>query len=140
MKTSLDDDGPPSLISLGVDDSDSALEPLGVRGRLERMLDAAWVQDSAGMATDRLAVRSRDWLDLADEVTQDTLLVYGSRDVLASAKDAAWFARHVARARLMTVPDAGHLVVIDAWADIVDWACRGDEATEQGVADPQLRQ
>jgi pimeloyl-ACP methyl ester carboxylesterase len=139
MKASLDDDGPPSLISLGVDDSDPALEPLGVRGRLERMLDAAWVQESAGLATDRLAVRSRDWLDRGDEVTQKTLLVYGARDVLASAKDAAWFERHIASAHLITVPGAGHLVVIDAWADIVDWVCRGDEATDQGVKDPQLR-
>ena len=105
LKSSLDDDGRPGLPSLAVAESDPALTSLGVRGRLERMLDSAWAQDAAGIATDRLAVRGRDWLGAPRQVSQRTMLVYGTSDVLATQKDANWYERSIRRARRLTIWD-----------------------------------
>jgi pimeloyl-ACP methyl ester carboxylesterase len=119
LRATLDDDGHPTLIQLGIDDADPDLKPLGVRGRLDRMLDAGWTQGSAGMATDRLAVRGSGWLVAAGLVQHPTLLVYGAQDTVASAKDADWFERHVRRSSRVTVPEAGRLVLLRAWPDIL---------------------
>ena len=139
LKDSLDEGGRPTLLALGVDDGDPALAPLGVRGRLDRMLESAWSRESAGMATDRLAVRSQTWVELVGKLAPETLLVYGDRDGVASARDAIWFERHISDARRITVPGAGHLVVIDAWADILQWVDSKERPVQQGEADPQLR-
>jgi pimeloyl-ACP methyl ester carboxylesterase len=119
LRASLDDDGHPTLIHLGIDDRDPDLTPLGVRGRLDRMLDAGWSQGAAGMATDRIAVRDRRWLDTASAVQQRTLLVYGAQDVVATTRDADWFEHRLRRSTRLTVPDAGHLVLFRAWASIL---------------------
>jgi pimeloyl-ACP methyl ester carboxylesterase len=126
LRATLDDDGHPALIHLGVDDGDPDLEPLGVRGRLDRMLDAGWAQGSAGMATDRIAVRERGWLDAVGSVQQETLLVYGAEDQVATTRDAVWFERHIRRPSRVTVPDAGRLVLFRAWSDILAFV-RSDE-------------
>jgi pimeloyl-ACP methyl ester carboxylesterase len=121
LRATLDDDGQPTLIHLGIDDADPDLQPLGVRGRLERMLDAGWAQGSAGMATDRLAVRESGWLDAAGSVQQETLLVYGANDQIATSRDADWFEHHLRRSSRVTVPDAGRLVLLRAWPNILSF-------------------
>jgi len=138
LKSSLDDDGRPELVNLGVDDGDPALEPLGVRGRVDRMLDASWSQQSAGIATDRLAVRNCAWLDTSKRVTQRTLLVYGESDVLGTPRDAAWYRRSIHCAEQLIFSGAGHLVLLTAWAQILQWVSN-DHAAQRGMEDAQIR-
>jgi len=129
LRASLKDDGAPSLLQLGIDDADPALATLGVRGQLDRSLEAGWTQDAAGVAFDRLAVRDHDWLAVADHVDVSTLLVYGAEDVLAEEKDARWFEHHIRDSALVTAPDAGHLVLLPEWARILDFVSERAEPT-----------
>jgi pimeloyl-ACP methyl ester carboxylesterase len=73
------------------------------------------------MATDRLAVRESGWLDAAGSVQQETLLVYGADDQVATSRDADWFEHHLRRSSRVTVPDAGRLVLLRAWPNILSF-------------------
>ena len=121
LENSLDDDGHPTLVTLGIDTGDPALEPLGVRGRVERMLDAGWAQRSSGMASDRLAVRETTWPDTTSSVVQDSLLIYGDDDALATKKDADWYAGKLHRRELIHSANSGHLVLLTEWRRVLEF-------------------
>jgi pimeloyl-ACP methyl ester carboxylesterase len=109
-----------SLATLGIDPDDPALAVPGLRSRLQTMLTASTVQGTIGIATDLIAARDRSWADALGRITAPTLLVYGGRDGVADQNDGRWFRRRIGPARLVSVPDAGHLVLASAWTRILD--------------------
>jgi pimeloyl-ACP methyl ester carboxylesterase len=109
-----------SLAALGIDPSDPALVVPGLRSRLQNMLTASTVQGTIGIATDLIAARDRSWAEALGRITAPTLLVYGGRDGVADQNDGRWFRRRIRPARLVSVPEAGHLVVVSAWRRILD--------------------
>ncbi|HEX4443632.1 MAG TPA: alpha/beta fold hydrolase [Galbitalea sp.] len=124
LRASIRDDGPPSLFSLGVDGADPALAPLGVRGRLERMLENAWMQDGHGIAADRLAVRTDKWADVVGRLDVPALLLYGCQDAVASESDAKWYAKRFHDPVIMSVPDEGHLVLLTHWHQVLEFVTK----------------
>ncbi|MEF2977563.1 alpha/beta hydrolase [Subtercola sp. YIM 133946] len=91
----------------------------GLRGRIERMLGDSSRQGAAGIATDLLAFRDRSWaLDLP-AITADTLLVYGTDDPLASARDGNWYRRRISGSRVHEAKGADASVYISEWPRIL---------------------
>jgi pimeloyl-ACP methyl ester carboxylesterase len=121
---SIREDGPPSLTSLGIDDADPALAPLGVRGRLERMLENAWAQDAKGIAADRVSVRTDDWADAVGRLDVSALLMYGRQDAVASESDAKWYAERFHDPVTMNMPDEGHLVLLTHWQQVMEFVAK----------------
>lgn len=128
LKASLDDDGHPSLLTIGIDGDDPDLAPLGMRGRVERMIDAGWMQQSSGIASDRLAVRANDWVDAVSAASGETLLVYGARDDLATSKDADWFEHRLGHSTRVEAVGSGHLVIATEWPRITSFVAADEKA------------
>jgi pimeloyl-ACP methyl ester carboxylesterase len=128
-----------SLATLGIDPDDPALAVPGLRSRLQTMLAASTVQGTSGIATDLIAARDRSWADALGRITAPTLLVYGGRDAVADQNDGRWFRRRIGHSRLVSVPDAGHLVLVSAWKRILDHVAPNHgglpESARMGVAD-----
>jgi pimeloyl-ACP methyl ester carboxylesterase len=106
---------------LGVTDVDAhALERPGVESRLKHMLDRAYEQGTIGVADDILSYAGDDWgFDLQD-VEAQVLLVYGAADRTVPSAHGRWYRRHLPHAHLTVAPRAGHLVVVDAWRQILE--------------------
>ncbi len=48
-----------------------------------------------------------------------TTLVYGGADAIAGPLHGEWYAARIPRAKLLMVPESGHLVALTAWASII---------------------
>ncbi len=66
----------------------------------------------------------RPWGFDPTEVGAPVLLVHGGADRLVPAAHARWLAGRLPNAELRVVPDAGHISVLAAAADAVDWLLR----------------
>lgn len=119
LRSSLDAAATSSVAALGIDEADPALVPLGVRGRIERMLEEGWSNNAAGVASDRMAVRDDGWAKRIGEIRARTELVYGDEDPVASGADARWYAKAVPGSVVRAVPGAGHAVIVSEWANIL---------------------
>lgn len=108
----------PQLV--GASSADHAvLQQPGVRGRVERMLQAAYVQGPVGAADDILSYASDDWGFDLRAVRARTLLVYGSHDQVVPPSHGRWYRHRIHGAKLRVVPHVGHLVVVGAWSDVL---------------------
>lgn len=106
--------------ALGIADDDSALSSIqGLTLRLDRTVQEASTQGSVGVATDLIALADDSWAAELSKVTEQTLIVRGELDPVTDADDAKWFARRLAGSEVVTVPDAGHLVIASAWERIL---------------------
>lgn len=110
-----------ALSVLGVGRGDETLRRPGLSERLERMLEEAARGGLAGLALDHRAVRRADWARIVGEVRAQVLVIRGELDPRLSAKDDAWFRRHVARVQVETVVNAGPLSIVTDWARILDF-------------------
>lgn len=112
---------PRSIDELAAGEADLAVleERRGLRGRLERMVEAAYTQGTVGLADDLLSYAGDDWGFDLRRVRARTLLVYGGEDPLVPAAHGRWYRRHLPHARLQVVPRAGHLVLVNAWERIL---------------------
>lgn len=103
---------------LGPGEADGAIfaRP-GVRDRVRVMLEQAFAQGAAGMATDIVADQVGGWgFDLA-EVRVPVACFYGDGDEIIPVTHGEFYARTLPDARLTVVPGAGHLVPVVAWAE-----------------------
>jgi pimeloyl-ACP methyl ester carboxylesterase len=114
-------DEPVPLDQLGISGADAgALSRPGVQDRLELMMRDAFRQGTIGVVTDILSYTARPWgFDLGD-VQAETLLVYGGSDALVDRAHAAWYRAHLPHTDVQIVPDVGHLVVVPAWASVLE--------------------
>lgn len=105
-----------ALSLLGVSQADDAvLSQAGVREQLILMLEAAFTQGAAGLASDLAGYTLQPWGFEAHAVQAKTLLLYGSRDPVAGPKHGKWWQKNLPRARLEVVPDAGHVLIVAMW-------------------------
>lgn len=98
---------------------DAALGEHGVRARLAEMLRAAFAQGANGLAADIAGYCLQPWGFEPEDVMAETLLLYGSRDLLAGPRHGRWWHSRLPNARLEVVPNAGHLLVIPMWARVL---------------------
>jgi pimeloyl-ACP methyl ester carboxylesterase len=115
---------PPAEVRLdlvGVSSADaSTLERPGVRDRLLRMLDAAFAQGTAGVVADLAGYTLQPWGFSPEQVRAEVLLCYGAGDPLVPPPHAEWWRGRLPSARLEVVADVGHLVVVPAWARVLE--------------------
>lgn len=111
----------PDPALLGATEADAA--PLALPGALSRvqhMLAEAYRQGTVGIADDILSYATDDWgFDLA-AVEAPVLLVYGGADGLVPSAHGRWYRGQLRHAELSVVPDAGHLVIISAWQEVLE--------------------
>jgi pimeloyl-ACP methyl ester carboxylesterase len=121
LTASLEEEGLPTLEALGVDIDDADAHGLGTAGRLQHMIDAAWLQGAAGVASDRSAVANETWLGGFDQLKSPALLLYASDDPVAGLSDAKWYARHLPNGTVTETCSAGRLAIISEWGRILQW-------------------
>jgi pimeloyl-ACP methyl ester carboxylesterase len=105
-------------LAAGADDV-TALAVPGARERLRGMVDDAFAQGAVGLASDVAGQMLRPWGFEPEEVAAKTLLLYGSRDVVAPPQHGRWWQRRLPHARLETCPDAGHLLALTMWQRVL---------------------
>jgi pimeloyl-ACP methyl ester carboxylesterase len=88
----------------------------GVRARLGELLQTAFAQGARGLAADIAGYCLQPWGFEPRQVRAKTLLLYGSRDVLADPRHGRWWQAELPEAHLEVVPGEGHLVVVPTWA------------------------
>jgi pimeloyl-ACP methyl ester carboxylesterase len=121
-----DPDSPEALWLLGAGAADEpALQADGVRARLGEMLRSAFVQGARGLAADIAGFCLHPWGFEPDGVRAKTLLLYGSRDPLASPEHGRWWQSRLPDARLEVVPEAGHLLIVPTWARVLSHLAPG---------------
>jgi pimeloyl-ACP methyl ester carboxylesterase len=133
LTASLDEEGRPSLESLGIDIDDADAHGLGTAGRLEHMIDAAWLQGSAGIASDRSAAANDAWMSGLDDIRCPALLLYSDDDEVASLSDAKWYARRLPTGSEIETCSAGRLAIIAEWTRILDWIEAHSPALARGT-------
>lgn len=110
----------PDLGLIGASKADtSVLQRPGARGRVERMLLDAYAQGPVGAADDILSYASDDWGFDLREVRARTLLVYGADDAVVVPAHGKWYRHRIHGAKLRVVRDVGHLVMMEAWRDVL---------------------
>ncbi|MGI5865597.1 MAG: alpha/beta fold hydrolase [Myxococcales bacterium] len=95
----------------------------GVEESLTAMMSEGLRQGAAGMAFDVVAGSRGDRLRLA-EVRSPVHLWYGAADVIGT-EHGRWFAERLSGADLTVVPDAGHLLPLLQWRQILEAALGG---------------
>jgi pimeloyl-ACP methyl ester carboxylesterase len=71
----------------------------------------------------------RPWGFPAAQVRARTLLVHGTADRIAPLAHSEWLAKHCAAAELRTLPEAGHISVLDGAPAALDWLANVTGAT-----------
>ncbi|MDQ1530457.1 MAG: hypothetical protein QOE37_562 [Microbacteriaceae bacterium] len=92
---------------------------LGLRNRLDRMLDEAFRQGKAGIEADRYLMADAAWSRNLRSIRADTALFYGARDPGADETDARWFQHRIHGARISLAEDSGPLVIATQWEAIL---------------------
>jgi pimeloyl-ACP methyl ester carboxylesterase len=118
LAESLDDDPEPSIRSLGIGYEDSALDTWGLENRIQNMLDTSMAQGAMGAASDRIAVRDTAWADELGRISCECVLSCGDADAVAGPRDAHWYARRLATARVAQLA-GGHAAIAPTWATVL---------------------
>ncbi|RKR73294.1 alpha/beta fold hydrolase [Frondihabitans australicus] len=136
VATEIADTGWADLSSVGIADDDPAYDTnAGLRHRLERSVAEAATQGSLGVAGDLIAFRDSSWHSGVGDVTADTLIVTGATDDSVDEKQARWYGSRIAGAEMVSVPEAGHLVIATEWDRILRHV-----APKHGGLPPEIRQ
>jgi pimeloyl-ACP methyl ester carboxylesterase len=88
-------------------------------GRVRAMNAEAFATGASGAAADIVAVQVAPWGFDPRAVGAPVELFYGEDDVLITPAHGRYWQDTLADGRLHLVPDAGHLVVMKAWADVL---------------------
>jgi pimeloyl-ACP methyl ester carboxylesterase len=118
------------LLAAGSAD-EAALAADGVRARLGEQLRAAFAQGARGLAADIAGYCLQPWGFEPRQVRAKTLLLYGSRDVLADPRHGRWWQARLPDAHLEVVPGAGHLVVVPTWARALSHLAQSTTGVEE---------
>ena len=109
-----------ALVWLGAGGAElAALAASGARDRLRKLVDAGFAQGAAGLASEVAGHALRPWGFEPGDVRAKTLLLYGSRDVVAPPAHGRWWKRALPDARLETCPGAGHLLLLSMWPRVL---------------------
>lgn len=113
-----------SLLAASPADEPALMRP-GARVRLAQMLEAAFAQGVAGLASDLAGHSLLDWGFAPEAVQAKTLLLYGSRDPVAASRHGSWWQKQLPNARLEVVPGAGHLLILPMWQRVLSHLAPG---------------
>jgi len=117
------------LDELATPEMDAVLQA-AAHDRLIAMLQASARQGNIGVAADIISYTVLPLgFDLAD-VHAETLLVYGGGDSVVGVAHATWYDRHLMNATVSITPVIGHLVVIPAWKQVLDFLVPVSAPTE----------
>jgi pimeloyl-ACP methyl ester carboxylesterase len=105
-------------LHIGADDPDLDAR-LGLRSRLDRMIDEAFRQGKAGIETDRHLMSDAAWSRNLGTIRAETALFYGDRDAAADETDGRWYQRRIRGAGLHMAAGSGPLVIAAAWEAIL---------------------
>jgi pimeloyl-ACP methyl ester carboxylesterase len=93
---------------------------LGLDGRLDRMIDEAFVHGNDGIDGDRALLANRSWVGGLGGMSADVLVLAGADDPAVDAEDVRWWRRHLPRnARFETVAGSASLTIADAWEAVL---------------------
>lgn len=95
-------------------DADSLDDP-GFRERVEAMLSEAFAQGTVGLASDMVSYTVAPWGFDPAAIQAPTTCVYGEADESVPPAHGAWWTGQIPDSELESVPDAGHLVIRQAW-------------------------
>ncbi|EPR76524.1 hypothetical protein ADILRU_1144 [Leifsonia rubra CMS 76R] len=111
---------PFTLEDLGIADDDPALKRLGLRNRLDRMLDEASSQGDAGLSAD-VDARKHGINDAGlGHITATTKLIYGDRAQSSSDADGHWFRDRIPDSTSVKVQNGGALSIVTQWERILE--------------------
>jgi pimeloyl-ACP methyl ester carboxylesterase len=102
----------------------ATLDDPAVRDAIVAMLAEALAQGPVGLATDLVSYTVNDWGFDARSVGAPMRGFYGEDDELVVPAHGQWYVDQVADGSLQVVPESGHLVVCEAWADVLCWLAR----------------
>jgi pimeloyl-ACP methyl ester carboxylesterase len=102
----------------------AAVERPGVRAMMEIAAAEAFRQGARPVSRE-MALIARPWGLALDAISAPVRLWYGADDHLTGPAVGARLAARIPGAELETVPDAGHMVLIDRWEEILGWVSRG---------------
>ena len=77
-------------------------------------------QGDEGLAEDTLAA-VRSWGFGPDAIRVPVLIMHGTNDKMVPCAHGEWLAARCPAAELRTVPDAGHITVLDSAPEAVAW-------------------
>ncbi|MDH2442766.1 alpha/beta fold hydrolase [Amnibacterium sp. CER49] len=110
---------PRSPAALHVTDDDPDLALPGLRGRLQRMVDDAFLQGKVGIDTDRVLMSDDFWVKRMGSVEAETVVLVGDRDPVADEDDAAWYAKRLPHATVEVAVGSGPLAIATQWERIL---------------------
>ena len=119
---------PFTLDYLGIDPTDPALRRLGLRNRIDRMLDAAALQGSDGFDIDQRSLSAPEGLKRAQASTK---LIYGEDHPLISPADALWFQSHLPNSNIVRVQNGRALSIATQWKRILDHVAPLEQAMNE---------
>jgi pimeloyl-ACP methyl ester carboxylesterase len=111
---------PYGLELLGVSPGDRLLERLGLRNRLQRMLDEAAAQGGAGAQLDRAALADSSWADELGAIRADVELIYADDATGASIDDGHWYRDRIPSSAVVRVSSGGALALVTQWSRILE--------------------
>ncbi|MEO6944943.1 MAG: alpha/beta fold hydrolase [Lacisediminihabitans sp.] len=114
--------------ALGVVSDDTVLELPGLALRLDHMLAQAATQGTVGVETDSAAIRDLSWTDELESIDASTVLIYGDEDRVTGKASGPWLRRRISHARVVRVPKAGGLAIVNVWRRILEHVAPQEEA------------
>lgn len=106
------------MVAAGPSDDRLLTDP-DVRQRLDAMMAAAFAQGPAGVAADIVAANVAPVGHRMRDVRGPVALFSGADDPVVPPIHAAWWKGQLPHATDVVVPDAGHLLVVPAWAQVL---------------------
>lgn len=106
--------------ALGISSDDPGVKFAGAQERLDAMLAHAAAQGTAGMDTDKEAIKDLSWIEELGSIRAATTLVYGLEDPATEAESGDWFRHRIPNARVARVRGGAGLVIVSAWRRILD--------------------
>lgn len=85
------------------------------------MLAEAFAQGAVGVAADITSYTMVPWGFDPRAVGAPVHCWYGAQDTVVTPEHGHWYAEQVAHGDVTVVPDAGHLVACEAWAEVLTW-------------------
>lgn len=111
---------PFALDSLQLAPDDQGSGSLGLRHRLDRMLDAAGRQGDIGLRTDESSLKADSVAATVSAVAAPTRLLYGDAGPTSATEDGRWYRELLPQAQVARVADSRGLSVVTQWAKILD--------------------
>ncbi|WP_291054298.1 alpha/beta hydrolase [Herbiconiux sp.] len=107
--------------ALGIPADDPLLERPGLRNRLDRMLEEAGLQGSAGVELDRQALADHSWARELGAIRAEVRLIYADDLSQVDRYDGHWYRRRIRSSKVVRVSSGGALAIATEWDRILSF-------------------